>query len=102
MAYSIGMILVSGALILNVFALTKTLENLNNAMKDLAVPLREELVHEQGWSGRQRIRNILNDIENIHPFTEHGIDGKGCIFKAMLSLVASHVEKLFLQGSECP
>ena len=98
--YSTGMVLVSISLVLNVLCLTRTLENLNKAMKDLAAPLREELVHEQGWSGRQRIRNILNDIESIRPITEHSIDRKGSILTAMLSLVAIHVEKLLKLQAE--
>ena len=92
MVYSAGMGHVSFALILNVLALKITLENLNKAMKDLAAPLREELVHEQGWSGRQRIRNILYDIENIRPLTEHSIDAS--ILTAMLSFIVSHVGTL--------
>ena len=86
------MALVSIVFVLNVLCLTRTLENLNKAMKDLAAPLREELVHEQGWSGRQKIRNILYDIENIRPLTEHSIDAS--ILTAMLSFIVSHVGTL--------
>ena len=84
--------LVSFALILNVLALAKTLGNLNKAMKNLVAPMREELVHEQGWSGRQKIRNILYDIENIRPLPEHSIDAS--ILTAMLSYIVSHVGTL--------
>ena len=68
--YLVGLIFVSIALVLNVFGLTSILEKLNIAIKELSKPLKEELVYEKKRSERQKIRNILNDIDNIQPITK--------------------------------
>ena len=86
--YPTGTIFFSIALILNVCGLTSIFGDLNTAIKELIIPLKEELVYEKRRSERQKIRNILNDIDNIQPITEEKIDSN---IIAMMSLVISFV-----------
>ena len=86
--YPTGTIFFSIALILNVCGLTSNFGDLNTAIKELIIPLKEELVYEKRRSERQKIRNILNDIDNIQPITEEKIDSN---IIAMMSLVISFV-----------
>ena len=70
--YPAGMFCVSLALILNVVVLAFLLQNVNEGLKGLVKPLREELVVEHGKAERQRIKNIIKEIKEVGP-----LNGKG-------------------------
>ena len=56
--YTAGMCCVSVALTLNILVLAFLLEDVNEGLKGLVRPLRDQLVVEQDKAERQRIKNI--------------------------------------------
>ena len=69
---SIGMIILTAGLIVNIVALTLTLDNGFKSLKDITQGLRHQMERVSDVLERQRIQNVINNIKETGPLTGKG------------------------------
>ena len=68
-----GLFCISSGLILNIIGLTFILDSANKSMKGITKLLEEQLLYEEDSFERQKIKNIIGDIEQIGQLNGKGL-----------------------------
>jgi hypothetical protein len=70
--HSLGNLVVTSGLILNITGLTFILETGYKSLTGLAKPLQEQLIQQMDGSERRIIKNTIKDLEQMQPLTGNG------------------------------
>ena len=90
--YSFGMVCVSVSMMVTITSLAFLLGNVHTSLQGLSLPLQEQLVFEANMQERQKIKNIIKDIELSGPLNAKGLfDITGSTLTGMVSVGITYI-----------